>query len=546
MLEKYKGREEELLTNLRKMKANQAEDDISTNVEKVATIAEITSLIEELSLPKSVDEMLTNYKGREGDLLKNLKLIEVIDVVMEDAVSSTDVMENKRERSRPAMLSMDFSGSFASDQVYDKEEKQAKSVETDELSNTNFTERNDESWTRNFLDIKDKIENYISTTAKSISDLDKMCGAATSIESDSDSIWPEKKTTSMQSLSITSQTDELNEIQAKLEEQNHLNSKLAHELAKLKTYIGDSKSREIELNVNPSLDSQVNEFYAVQAKLEEQNQLNATLTLELLKLKADITASKAREVELEQQRTTYAEELKKIENESQQENKLLDAVSKAYAEQLMITKDEYSKESMAYKMRIDDLKSKCEVLAQVAQVKCERLKSLAQQTKEEAEQTINAQAAELETMRAVLKIIGVDSTVGQQSFESTQLQQVESIEVQELGPRLPPSVTYYPKKSKMLFTKKSKKSVKSLESFPETAIDRSYPKRPQDVREIEYDCVSDDSSTNASYSTASTHSDGEGSWLTKFSLFWSKKEERDEVNERDNDSGLGDNRIFAL
>jgi hypothetical protein len=88
--------------------------------------------------------------------------------------------------------------------------------------------------------------------------------------------------------------------------------------------------------------------------------------------------------------------------------------------------------------------------------------------------------------------------------------------------------------------------VKSLESFPETAIDRSYPKRPQDVREIEYDCVSDDSSTNASYSTASTHSDGEGSWLTKFSLFWSKKEERDEVNERDNDSGLGDNRIFAL
>ena len=456
MLEKYKGREEELLTNLRKMKANQAEDDISTNVEKVATIAEITSLIEELSLPKSVDEMLTNYKGREGDLLKNLKLIEVIDVVMEDAVSSTDVNENKRERSRPAMLSMDFSGSLASDQVYDKEEKQAKSVEIDELSNTNFTERNDKSWTRNFLDIKDKIENYISTTAKSISDLDKMCGATTSIESDSDSIWPEKKTTSMQSLSITSQTDELNEIQAKLE----------------------------------------------------------------------------------QQRSAYAEELKKIENESQQENKLLEAVSKAYAEQLMITKDEYSKESMAYKMRINDLKSKCEVLAQVARVKCETLKSLAQQTKEEAEQTINAQAAELETMRAVLKIIGVDSTVGQQSFESTQLQQVESIEVQELGPRLPPSVTYYPKKSK--------KSVKSLESFPETAIDRSYPKRPQDVREIEYDCVSDDSSTNASYSTASTHSDGEGSWLTKFSLFWSKKEERDEVNERDNDSGLGDNRIFAL
>jgi len=540
MLEKYRGREEELLTNLKKMKANQAEDDISKAVPNVATIAEITSLFKELSLPKSVDEMLTHYKGREDNLLKNLKLIEVIDIVMEDAVSSTDLKENKREMSRPAMLSMDFSGSFASDQVYDKEEKQAKSVEIDELSNMIFTERNDESWTRSFLDIKDKIENYISTTAKSISDLDKLCGPATLIKSDSDSIWPDTMTSSMACLSITSQTDELNEIQAKLEEQNHLNSKLAHELSKLKSYIADSKAREIELNVNPSLDSQIDEFNAVQAKLEEQNQLNTTLTLELSKLKADITASKAREVELEQQRTTYAEELKKIEDESQQENKVLEAVSKAYAEQLMITKDEYSKESMAYKKRIDDLKSKCKVLAQVARVKCDTLKSLAQQTKEEAEQTINAQAAELEKMRAVLKIIGADSTVGQQSFESTHLQQVESIEIQERGPRLPPSVTYYPKKSK--------KSMKSWESFPVTTIDRSYPKRSRDdVREKKYECESDDTSTNASYLTASKHSSGEGSWLTKFSLFWSKKEERDEVNERCDDSGqFGDNRIFAL
>ena len=76
MLEKYRGREEELLTNLKKMKAKQAEDDISKAVPNVATIAEITSLFKELSLPKSVDEMLTHYKGREDDLLKNLKLIK--------------------------------------------------------------------------------------------------------------------------------------------------------------------------------------------------------------------------------------------------------------------------------------------------------------------------------------------------------------------------------------------------------------------------------------------------------------------------------------
>jgi hypothetical protein len=81
MLTRYKGREDELLANLKKMKANQAEDK---NVEKKATITEITSLLEELSLPKSADEMLTEYKGREGDLLKNLKSIKANQQVVDE------------------------------------------------------------------------------------------------------------------------------------------------------------------------------------------------------------------------------------------------------------------------------------------------------------------------------------------------------------------------------------------------------------------------------------------------------------------------------
>ena len=65
MLASYEGREEELLKNLKKMKSKMAK--------KEATIAEITSLCDELSLPKTADEMLANYKGREEELLKNLQ-----------------------------------------------------------------------------------------------------------------------------------------------------------------------------------------------------------------------------------------------------------------------------------------------------------------------------------------------------------------------------------------------------------------------------------------------------------------------------------------
>ena len=62
LLASYKGREEELLENLKKMKAR-----------KEAIIAEVTYLVAVLELSKSADELLASYKGREEDLLENLK-----------------------------------------------------------------------------------------------------------------------------------------------------------------------------------------------------------------------------------------------------------------------------------------------------------------------------------------------------------------------------------------------------------------------------------------------------------------------------------------
>jgi hypothetical protein len=68
LLTTYEGRESVLLENLIKMKAKKAEE--------AATICGIKLLIEELNVPKSADEVLSAYKGREEVLLKNLKKLK--------------------------------------------------------------------------------------------------------------------------------------------------------------------------------------------------------------------------------------------------------------------------------------------------------------------------------------------------------------------------------------------------------------------------------------------------------------------------------------
>merc|ERR1711966_561249 len=65
MLKLYSGREAELLNCLRKLEANQSKQS--------ETVDEIRALVSELNIPKSADDMLKTYEGREEALLKNLK-----------------------------------------------------------------------------------------------------------------------------------------------------------------------------------------------------------------------------------------------------------------------------------------------------------------------------------------------------------------------------------------------------------------------------------------------------------------------------------------
>jgi len=65
LLATYDGREDELLKNLKVMKAKKERE--------AKTIELIRSLVEELALPKTADEMLASYAGREETLLNNLR-----------------------------------------------------------------------------------------------------------------------------------------------------------------------------------------------------------------------------------------------------------------------------------------------------------------------------------------------------------------------------------------------------------------------------------------------------------------------------------------
>eukprot|EP00579_Thalassiosira_antarctica_P033098 CAMPEP_0201994884 /NCGR_PEP_ID=MMETSP0905-20130828/2567_1 /ASSEMBLY_ACC=CAM_ASM_000554 /TAXON_ID=420261 /ORGANISM="Thalassiosira antarctica, Strain CCMP982" /LENGTH=1215 /DNA_ID=CAMNT_0048549931 /DNA_START=312 /DNA_END=3959 /DNA_ORIENTATION=- len=67
LLAAYDGREDELMKNLQKMEAKQMKDS-----QVDVTKAEITSLVASSALPKSSEELLAAYEGREDELLKNL------------------------------------------------------------------------------------------------------------------------------------------------------------------------------------------------------------------------------------------------------------------------------------------------------------------------------------------------------------------------------------------------------------------------------------------------------------------------------------------
>lgn len=68
LLAAYAGREDELISNLTKMKSKQ-EMDASLLAEKQASIR---ALVDETNPGKTADELLEKYEGREDDLIKNL------------------------------------------------------------------------------------------------------------------------------------------------------------------------------------------------------------------------------------------------------------------------------------------------------------------------------------------------------------------------------------------------------------------------------------------------------------------------------------------
>ena len=70
--------------NLRKMKSKLDKD--------AAMKAEVEQLVRDTGAPKTADEMLTLYKGREDQLIKNLKKMREKQVGIEQAKEEKEVM----------------------------------------------------------------------------------------------------------------------------------------------------------------------------------------------------------------------------------------------------------------------------------------------------------------------------------------------------------------------------------------------------------------------------------------------------------------------
>jgi len=101
MLASYSGREDELLKNLRKMRAMQ-----NTAEQKASNRAEVVALVEATNAPKSADELLASYEGREDELIKNLRKMKAkldgVDVIRAEV--ATLVKETNAPKSADEML----------------------------------------------------------------------------------------------------------------------------------------------------------------------------------------------------------------------------------------------------------------------------------------------------------------------------------------------------------------------------------------------------------------------------------------------------------
>ena len=103
MLASYKGREEELLKNLRKMRNKQISIEKSKE-EKEAIKAEVEQLVKETNSPKSAEDLLATYEGREEELLTNLRKMrgvqvkeEVMRIEIENLVKAVDAPKTAEE-----------------------------------------------------------------------------------------------------------------------------------------------------------------------------------------------------------------------------------------------------------------------------------------------------------------------------------------------------------------------------------------------------------------------------------------------------------------
>lgn len=400
------------------------------NSNTINTTTAPTSTIE-LSLPKSASKMLKKYKGREEEVLTNFKKMKAAKQTTSD--DKVEVSESESTTTKERLLAGEIiTSTTQSNNCWLDALSSPMDTFNQFLSCSGGSGSNGTHKHRGGMTI-DNLNDFNSSKSRVLSwPLSKP-----EIHSNTAAVREKQAVeliTNAEGI-ITQQADNLEEMQTEMDRQQSHQRNLTRQVAELQIELTNVKAKERDLEDLKSKTAQE----AQQAKnalktqrvahMEELQKLENNLRLEYqqaAKLESVIS-------QLQSEIALHVTQKKKIYDERvQKESQTAKAIQKAQEEKLMILKDEHTQEAIAQSSRIcelenqmSDVQSRYNILAELSKeakaeadkkirtqsievkkmkadwlARSEELAKLSQQFKDEAEEKMKTQAYELEKLKS--------------------------------------------------------------------------------------------------------------------------------------------------
>ena len=407
------------------------ENNSNSNNINTTTTAPTSNI--ELGLPKSASKMLKKYKGREEEVLTNFKKMKAAKQTTSDdkvEVSESESTTATKERllAGEIITSTTQSNNCWLDALSSPMDTCNQFLSCSGGSGSNGTHKH-----RGGMTI-DNLNDFNSSKSPRVHSWPL---SKPEIHSNTAAVREKQAVeliTNAEGI-ITQQADDLKEMQTEMDRQQSHQRNLTRQVAELQIELTNVKAKERELEDLKSKtaqeaqqDKNALETQRV-AHMEELQKLESNLRLECqqaAKLVSDIS-------QLQSEIALHVTQKKKIYDERmQKESQTAKAIQKAHEEKLMILKDEHTTEAIAQSSRIcelenqmSDVQSRYNILADLSKeakaeadkkirtqsievkkkkadwlARSEALAKLSQQVKDEAEEKMKTQAYELEKLKS--------------------------------------------------------------------------------------------------------------------------------------------------